>query len=134
VLGPLIGCFLNNKTQSVYTCPKKNTLDANGHCSGAINSIPGDAGCSAYCEVRLTMTYGEEVPYPGSACEGPYDDTANITCTISTGSTVTVTNSAAFNVGVTLSRRDSAASAVQLKAAFNLGASYTWSESVSYAL
>ena len=36
-----------------YSCPEKQTLDSNGHCSAYLPGTPTSAGCLEYCEVRL---------------------------------------------------------------------------------
>lgn len=51
---------------SDYNCPKKNTLDSKGYCSKPIPNVPGKEGCSAYCEIRLTLKYGQEMPMSGA--------------------------------------------------------------------
>lgn len=46
---------------SDYSCPKTNEIDK-GHCASTIPNIPNKEGCSAYCEVRLTKRFGQEMP------------------------------------------------------------------------
>ncbi|KAF7880024.1 uncharacterized protein EAF02_007661 [Botrytis sinoallii] len=50
---------------SDYNCPKKNTLNSKGYCSKPIPNVPGKEGCSAYCEIRVTLKYGQEMPMSG---------------------------------------------------------------------
>ncbi|TEY65439.1 hypothetical protein BOTCAL_0140g00040 [Botryotinia calthae] len=45
---------------SDYKCPKKNTLDSKGYCSKPILNVPDKEGCSAYCEIRLTLSTGKK--------------------------------------------------------------------------
>jgi hypothetical protein len=78
-----------------------------------------------YCEVRLTVTYGQEVPYTDGYCP------KGTGCSISKGTSVSFTNTYTVNGGVTLSKRDDA-DPLALKAAFNLGASYSFSESITH--
>jgi hypothetical protein len=113
--------------QSDYDCNKKYTLDSNGHCSSGIPSTPGAAGCSAYCEIRLTMTYGQEVPYSDGYCPG------NTVCTVTTGTSITVTNTYTINGGTSIKKRDGE-DPVELSIAFNLGASYSYSTSLTYTV
>jgi len=137
-----------NSSQSHYDCPEKHTLDSNGHCSAYLPDAPdSDGNCLAYCEVRLTTYFGQEQPFADSPCE------AETTCTITTGQSIEVTNSYTFNVGISFGRRDlfnqvyasdtiagrdssSEGGSIlsSLKAAFDAGASYTGSESITYTL
>ncbi|TVY64332.1 hypothetical protein LSUE1_G007533 [Lachnellula suecica] len=121
--------------KAVSTCPKKTTLDSNGHCSAGIGVMPGDNGCDSYCEQTLTAVYGREVPFHVGVCQNA------TTCLVATGETVTYTNTYTIDIGFTgsstkrdeeepISRRDDAASI--FTAAFNIGASYSWSKSVGY--
>lgn len=72
------------------------------------------------------MTYGQEVPFSSSSCD------QNTTCSISTAEGVSVTTQVSINGGVTLRKRD--ISDVELQAAFNIGATYSYSKSLSYTV
>ncbi|TGO81171.1 hypothetical protein BPOR_1301g00020 [Botrytis porri] len=50
---------------SDYNCPKKNTVDSKGYYYKPIPNVPGKEGCSAYCEIHLTLKYGQEMPMSG---------------------------------------------------------------------
>jgi len=69
--------------------------------------------------------YGQERPYSNSAC------TENTTCNLSTAESVTITNSYAVNVG--LSGGADILSGT-IKAAFDIGATYTYSEALGYTV
>jgi hypothetical protein len=124
--------------QSRYDCTKKSTLNSAGHCTGKISMDVAQTGCTAYCEVRLTMTYGQEVPFHEGTCE------AGTTCMINANEAITVTNTYTINAGISLGKRGEVQEGVKvlagrgedttsmLKASFDLGASYSWSESVTY--
>ncbi|PQE15645.1 Cerebellar degeneration-related antigen protein [Rutstroemia sp. NJR-2017a BBW] len=119
-------CYPQNMPigQSDYNCPKKTTLDSSGHCSKPIPNVPGDAGCTAYCEIRVTAEYGQEVPIMDGSCQ------SGTTCSVSEGQSVTITNGYSINLGIT-GGAGSDLSKV-LTASFNIGASYSWSKSVGY--
>lgn len=131
-------------TQSRYDCTKKATLDSAGHCSAKVPMDPSQTDCTCYCEIRLTMRYGQEVPFQEGTCE------ASTTCTISANQAITITNTYTINgsvqlkkreegdddedeeeVGKSLAARDSG-EGIELQAAFTIGASYSWSKSVTY--
>lgn len=128
---------MNDVSQSHYNCPEKHTLDSKGHCSAYLPGTPDSKGkCLAYCEVRLTMFYGQEVPFEDAACQ------AESSCSISPSQSITVTNTYSFNVGASISQRDlsdplyardDSSLLSSLKASFDAGASYSWSESVTYS-
>ena len=84
------------------------------------------------------MSYGKEVRFTSGYCD------AGDPCTITKGTSVTYTNqytiSGSINFGlkkrndsssISLSKRD--ASPVQIKASFNIGASYSYSEAIGYS-
>lgn len=133
---------LYNVSQSRYDCTKKQALDSNGHCSAPLPGVPSKAGCLAYCEVRLTMEYGQEVPFHIGTCD------ENTTCTIANQEQVTVTNTYQINTGIsfkprkrrdlsatTFHARDEAADeATELEVTFNAGASYSYSKAVTYGV
>ncbi|KAF2205692.1 hypothetical protein GQ43DRAFT_467956 [Delitschia confertaspora ATCC 74209] len=122
-------------------CPRKNTVDGKGHCSKPIRNVPGKEGCTGYCEVRITMSYGQEVPFSSSTCP------ELTTCRVDKAESVTITNTYTINVGITggVGKRDETSSNPALsllpreegaesilKASFDVGASYSWSKAVSY--
>ncbi|KAI9702775.1 MAG: hypothetical protein M1836_007989 [Candelina mexicana] len=126
-----------------YNCPKKNTMDAKGNCqvdpSASKNGHPDT--CTTYCEVRVKWFYGQEVPYSGTRCA------ANSPCTFATATSVAVTNKYEFNIGganVPKVKREAKADAAPgftkwskrddksiIQAAFNVGASYSYSKTVT---
>ena len=72
--------------------------------------------CVAYCEQYLYWFFGPEVPFPDSNCEA-YEP-----CTFAGTKSVAVTNGYSFDAGLSakIPIKD-------LEAAFNVGASYTYS-------
>ncbi|KAI9649374.1 hypothetical protein NHQ30_001949 [Ciborinia camelliae] len=105
-------------------CPKKSTVDSSGHCSRPIPNIPGKQGCTGYCEMELTVVYGQEVPIMDGSCQ------AGTTCQISQGQSVTVTNGYSISVGIGMGTGKDITE--MLTSSFNIGASYSWSQSVGY--
>jgi hypothetical protein len=104
----------------MYDCPKKNSLDSDGTCKGPIPGNPGDAGCNAYCEIKIRFKYGREQPYQDvDPCR--YNDD----CTIHRGESFSNTTGWTISTGID-GGMDPDASA--LKAGFSLGATYSWSE------
>lgn len=134
--------------KSRYDCNKKQAHDADGTCLSwvdpHIDENPFPDICSGYCEVRLTMSYGQEVPFGISNCQAHED------CSLNSGVTVTVTTSFSINIGIEagvgkIKRDDVGANssaialakrqegeAPGLKASFSAGASWSWSTSVGY--
>ncbi|ORY02197.1 hypothetical protein BCR34DRAFT_493308, partial [Clohesyomyces aquaticus] len=106
--------------------PKKSKLNNDGYCKDAIRDVsqdnPGGSGCTAYCELRLTKKFGQEVPVTSGTCGEETD------CSIAKGETVTYTSTYEINVGVS---DDSLADI--LKASFTAGASWSFSKSISYS-
>ena len=98
------------------------------------------AKCVAYCEVHLSWSYGPEISYDQN-CQATDDK-----CQITDTATVATTNSHSFNVGFSLGKRDNededevleellfaraaepASPLDRVKAAFDFGASWTWSD------
>lgn len=109
-----------------YNCPKKAgaTLDSNGHCSTNLPNIPDGSGCNAYCEVKLTPIFGQEVPFMDGACQ------SSTSCTISTGQSITITNTYSVNVNVLGTSGEDVSKT--LTSAFDVGASYSYSKSIGY--
>lgn len=100
-------------------CPKKITVDSNGNCP--IGQYTASSGCLSYCEAKVQWFFGPEVPYPETQCQ------ANSTCTFATSQSIIVTNTYSFNFGLTLGVGGDAGGPA---AAFDLGATYSWSKSV----
>jgi hypothetical protein len=94
--------------------------------------MPGKNGCDSYCEQSLTAIYGREIPFHVGVCQNA------TTCSVANGEGVTITNTYTVNIGFSgsskrdeeISRRDDPASI--FTAAFDIGASYSWSKAVSY--
>ena len=102
-------------------CHEKNHLDANNNCPIAFDIHANtQTNCTSYCEQEVQWYYGREVPYSGTRCE------ANSTCTFANTFGVSVTNTWTFEAGI-----DLGAGGDDDKAAFNLGASYSFSKTVS---
>ncbi|TVY34561.1 hypothetical protein LOCC1_G007816 [Lachnellula occidentalis] len=118
--------------QAVSTCPHKTALDSDGHCTSGISTMPGDNGCDSYCEQTLEAIYGREVPFHVGVCQNA------TTCLVANGEAVTYTNTYTVDVGLKRKRDDlieqrgESSLADILTAAFNIGASYSWSKSVAY--
>jgi hypothetical protein len=75
------------------------------------------------------MTYGQEVPFTDGFCPN------NTDCTVSVGTAVTVTNTFSLNAGVSVKKRDiSADDPIELEATFNIGASYSYSKSLTFTV
>lgn len=94
--------------------------------------MPGKNGCDSYCEQTLEASYGREVPFHVGVCQNA------TTCLVANGESVTYTNTYSIDIGLTgtgkrdeLMERDDDPASV-LTAAFNIGASYSWSKSVGY--
>lgn len=104
--------------------------------------MPGKNGCDSYCEQTLEAIYGREVPFTVGVCQNA------TTCLVATGETVTYTSTYTIDIGFTgtgkrdeelvardegaeISARDGDPASV-FTAAFNIGASYSWSKSVGY--
>ncbi|KUJ23341.1 uncharacterized protein LY89DRAFT_635605 [Mollisia scopiformis] len=107
-----------------YNCPKKATLDSKGHCSSPIPNIPENAGCTAYCEIKLTPIFGQEIPFADGSCQ------SSTTCYMSTGQSVVVTNTYTVNVDVSINAGEDPLKT--LTSAINIGATYSYSKSVGY--
>ena len=94
--------------------------------------MPGKNGCDSYCEQTLEAIYGREVPFHVGVCQNA------TTCLVANGESITYTNTYTVDVGITgSSKRDELVErgedpASILTAAFNIGASYSWSKSVGY--
>jgi hypothetical protein len=111
--------------QRVWDCPHKYSIDSkSGSCSPNIPKTPGKAGCTAYCEMSLSLGYGEEIPVPKGYCG---DQT---TCPWQESKTVTTTQTWEVNTKVGLSTRSDEGGL--LKASFDIGASYSYSKALSY--
>ena len=76
--------------------------------------------CLAYCEQYIYWFYGPEVPFPDSNCG------ANETCTFAGPKGLSITNNYAFTGGM-----ETKAPLGDLEAAFNLGATHTYSKTTS---
>lgn len=81
-----------------------------------------EGACSAYCETSLTYKYGPELPFAGSKC-------STNECHIAKGSSVSTTYTWEINLEVGI---ESGAGA--LTGAFNIGASYSFSTSLTHSL
>lgn len=110
-------------------------MDKNGDCTSPIGQFPGDSGCTAYCEQRITMSYGQERPFTGAYCS----DTD--TCSVSTGEQFQFTEQWSINAGINVGKRDLNSNSLVkrddvsvdvIKASLTLGATYTWSKSYTY--
>ncbi|KAM0804461.1 hypothetical protein BDR22DRAFT_885714 [Usnea florida] len=97
----------------------KTTVDSNGNCP--VGEYTASSGCVSYCEAKVEWFFGPEVPYSETQCQ------ANSTCTFATAQSITVTNTYELNFGFTLGGGGDEG---DLSAAFNLGASYSYSKSV----
>lgn len=89
-------------------CAIINALDSDGNCASQ-SLTPTNGVCSAYCEVRVFLSYGREVPYPRGQCRSPDS------CTITTSQSVTVEQSFSFNIkgGANLGKRDESKDALR---------------------
>ncbi|KAI9707071.1 MAG: hypothetical protein M1836_000031 [Candelina mexicana] len=104
------------------------TLKINTECPSSL-SVPSKCtdtafykeNCVAYCEQFLYWFFADEVPFRGTTCE-PYDS-----CEYAGAKGVSITNSFTFNGGVDIGGK----SGDVLEAAFNLGASYTYSKTTT---
>jgi len=121
-----------NNLQRVWDCPHKYMLDSSGSCSGNIPKTPSP-GCTAYCEMSLAMGYGEEIPIPEGYCG---DQTPN--CPWQASKTVSNTQTWEVNTNLGLSTREEAVpesaapEGAALTASFTVGASYSYSKTLSY--
>ena len=88
-----------------------------------------------YCEVRLNWSFGPEVSFDQS-CQASDDK-----CSITDSAGTSVTNTHQFDVGFSLGKRDESLELVardgpaspldRIKAAFNFGASWSWSNTAT---
>lgn len=106
-------------TQWYSNCPKKVTVNANGNCP--VGQHTANSGCISYCQAKVQWFFGPEVPYAETQCQ------ANSTCTFATAQSVTVTNTYEVNLGLNLGGGIDEGG---LTAAFDAGATYSWSKSV----
>ena len=85
--------------------------------------------CASYCQKTVSWNYGYEVPFSGSRCDR-YD-----LCTIAETKSVSFTNEYSFEIGGSLGtlRKRAAEDLDILKAAFNFGSTWSWSETVTNA-
>lgn len=84
---------------------------------------PGQDGeCTSYCEVRVNYSYGAEVPYGGSECSAKE-------CKLAMGTSTSVTTTWEINASVGMEVSKGA-----LLGAFNFGATYSYSTSLSTSL
>ena len=115
-------------------CPYKNKLDADGSCASHFNADTPSDFCVAYCEVKNSYFYGQEIPFNEfSSCR------ANEPCTFTSTDALTITQTYTFNTGISLKKRDQDQELNDtlvkrdddllggLKIGFNAGASYSWS-------
>ncbi|SLM33696.1 hypothetical protein LPUS_02235 [Lasallia pustulata] len=108
-------------------CPIINALDADKSCTSSMT--PLGTYCSGYCELSTEFFYGKEVPFsPAAHCS------ADQSCSVQASDSATITQTYTFNVGASLQQRsEEMSSLVQrdaastLKAAFDVGASYSYS-------
>ena len=108
--------------QAYYTCPKKFEIDEGGaRCKRGIKDAAGDGNCDGYCEVRLTMTYGQEVPFN-------QDCRKDESCDLAQNMGVSKTTGFSITAGIT-GGLESDESIV--KAAFNFGATWEWSTTIT---
>ena len=107
--------------QELKSCAKNQPLD-NGNCLAGIPDEPKDQGCTAYCETSITYLYGREQPYPNARCE------TNVQCTFSEEKSISQTRSwtSSLQLGGGLESPESI-----MKSSFSIGASYSWSETIS---
>lgn len=74
-------------------------MNDKGSCQDALKNVD-ETHCSAYCEVKNTWFYGQEVPIKEfSSCR------ADSPCEYTTTDTITVTQTFAFNVDAGLAKR-----------------------------
>ncbi|KAI0007811.1 hypothetical protein F4779DRAFT_590297 [Xylariaceae sp. FL0662B] len=116
-----------------YDCPKKHKTNKKGQCVDGIPGSPGNTGCNGYCEVKITFVYGKEIQY-NNDCRANTDP-----CMLYQG--WSVTHSETFEVSGGFSTRDGSndtsdhdlvareGATNPLKLVFNLGASYSWTDS-----
>lgn len=105
-------------------------MDSNGHCSSPIPNIPSSAtGCSAYCEVKLTKILGQEIPFEEGSCQG------GTTCAVASGRSVSITNTYGVNTNVGGSVSGDIGNDISgiLKSVINVGASYSYSQTIGYS-
>ncbi len=79
----------------------------------------------------MSWAFGPEVPFESHCQSGDH------TCAITENEGTSVTNEHSFNVGFSLGKRDTADPASPLdriKAGFNFGASWSWSNTKSSAI
>ena len=101
-------------------------LKPNGNCPSSLaspsscrSSSAYQKNCVAYCEQYLYWFFGPEVPFPDADCE-PYE-----TCTFAGLKSVSIENTYSFKAELTPKISIPEAN---LELAFNLGATYTYSE------
>ena len=101
----------------------KTTFQVNTECASSLTNPSSckltrsyTGYCVAYCEQYLYWFFGPEVPFPDSNCE------AYETCTFAGAKSVAVTNGYSFEAGLSAK-----ITSKNLEAAFNVGASYTYS-------
>ncbi|KAF4635845.1 hypothetical protein G7Y89_g2254 [Cudoniella acicularis] len=118
-------CYPQNMATDVTdgNCPHKNTLDKSGNCQN-IPGIPGNAGCTSYCELTLSKGFGQEVPFAQGWCQG------GTTCGVALAQSVTTTQTWTISIGSGMS--STADLSKLLTSTFNIGASYSISKSLSY--
>ncbi|KAI1078337.1 hypothetical protein F5B20DRAFT_591963 [Whalleya microplaca] len=117
-----------------YDCPKKFKMNKQGYCVDGIPGSPGNTGCNGYCEVKITFVYGQEIQY-NNDCRANSEP-----CMLLQG--WSVTHSETFEVNGGIATRDSlndtsdgdlvareGGGSNLLKLTFNLGASYSWTDS-----
>lgn len=107
---------------SMYDCKKKYHLDKDGHCDGPLPETDAEGACSSYCEVRITIKYGQEVPYESSGCSA-------VECTVAEGTGTSTTTTWEINMSAGIEGGKGA-----VTGAFNIGASYSFSKTVSYTV
>ncbi|KAH9219815.1 hypothetical protein DL95DRAFT_483015 [Leptodontidium sp. 2 PMI_412] len=108
--------------KDIYDCEKKSYLRPDGHCGGSMPRPGQDGECTSYCEVRVNYSYGAEVPYGGSECSAKE-------CKLAMGTSTSVTTTWEINASVGMEVSKGA-----LLGAFNLGATYSYSTSLSTSL
>lgn len=101
----------------------KVTFQVNTKCASSLTSpssctqrMSSNEDCVAYCEQYLYWFFGPEVPFHGSNC------LADEPCTFAGAKSVAVENGYSFDAGISVKIPSKS-----LEAAFNIGASYTYS-------
>ncbi|KAF4616261.1 hypothetical protein G7Y89_g15145 [Cudoniella acicularis] len=109
--------------QRVWNCNHKYTTDGNGHCMSGIPDDPSPE-CTGYCEMSISKGYAQEVPIYKGYCQEKTTCSYQNSETVSTSQTWTVQATLGMGSGDDISKA--------LTGTFNAGASYSWSQTLSY--